>query len=74
MLASKQNSLKAFHSDEIAFSVLGAQACCCTNLILLASPSRNAKNKMLKIIHFRFNMALRRVDSNALGEFSNSLL
>ena len=74
MLASMQNSTKAFHSEEMALSVLGAQACCCTNFIFLASPSRKTKNKMLKIKHFRFRMPLYWVDSDTPNEVCNPFL
>ena len=43
MLASRQNSLKALHSDEIALLLLGAHTFFWMNYILEVSPSRNFK-------------------------------
>ena len=75
MFASLQNSLNAFHSDVMAFRVLEAQACCCTNFICLASLFMKTRNKIkLEIKHFRFDMALYRVDSNVLRKDSDPFL
>ena len=69
MLASRQNSLKAFHSEEMALTVLGAHACCWMKRIFEVSPCRKAENIMLIIKHFRCDMTL----SGSSSEFVNKL-
>ena len=76
MLANLQNSWNALHSDEMDLRVLEAQACCCTNFICLVSllkKARNSKN-ILKHVHFRGNVTLYRVDSNAIRKLSDPFL